>query len=177
MCRRETTRAPAFQQHWQESQYPWQSVSLPTIPPSPSLSPSLWSPRRSEKERQTHFHTNGVRACSPGTQWNCKYFIFAWESRAITPWPLSPLFHSVSSFTFFLLFLLSYLLTSAIHHAYAEPLRLHLSFALPNHPSDRITSIIFIALQSFTTCSVKSKITLLQSWTQFTFPMQHLRWF
>lgn len=77
------------------------TVSLPTFPPSPSLSASLWSPLRSEKKRQTHFHTNGERACSSGTQWNCKYFILAWEPCAITPWPLSPLFHSVSFLIFF----------------------------------------------------------------------------
>lgn len=82
------------------------TVSLPTFPPSPSFSPSLWSPLHSEKERQTHFHTNGVRACSPATQWNCKYFIFAWKPRAITPWPLSPLFHSLSCVTFFHFFAL-----------------------------------------------------------------------
>lgn len=79
------------------------------------LSPSLWSPLCSEKERQTHFHTNGVRACSPGTQWNCKYFIFAWEPCAFTPWPLSPLFHS-SFFTFFLFFAL------ILAHLYYPPM-------------------------------------------------------
>lgn len=135
MCRRETTRAPALQQHWQESQYPWQSVSLPTFPPSPSLSPSLWSPLHSEKERQTHFHTNGVRACSPGTQWNCKYFIFAWEPCAITPWPLSPLFHSFSLLLLSFSSLLSYLLTSAIQLP-----SLHLTLGLLNHSSNRKTS-------------------------------------
>lgn len=55
--------------------------------------------KKKGKERQTHFHANGVRACSPEAQWNCKYFIFAWEPCAITPQLLSPLFHS---FTFFL---------------------------------------------------------------------------
>lgn len=137
MCRRETTRAPTFQQHWQESQYPWQSVSFPTFPPSPSLSPSLWSPLRSEKERQTHFHTNGVRACSPGTRRNCKYFIFAWEPCAITPWPLSPLFHSLSSF-YFISLLCSHTYSLPLStRAHADPLHLRLSFGLPNHPSSR----------------------------------------
>lgn len=55
------------------------------------------------KERQTHFHTNGVRACSPGTRWNCKYFIFAWKPCTITPWLLSSLFYFAFSLTFFFL--------------------------------------------------------------------------
>lgn len=82
------------------------TISLTVSPfvhlPSVSFSPSLWSLLHLEKERQTHFHTNGVKACSPGTQWNYKYFIFAWKPCAITPWPLSLLFHSFSSFNFYL---------------------------------------------------------------------------
>lgn len=72
------------------------ALFLPSLPfLLRNLSPSSCSRPRLRKERQTHFHTNGVRACSPGTRWNCKYFIFAREPRAITPRPLSPRFHSL----------------------------------------------------------------------------------
>lgn len=47
--------------------------------PSPPLSPSGLLNAQRRGERQAHFHTNGVRACSPGTRWNCKYFIFPRE--------------------------------------------------------------------------------------------------
>lgn len=117
------------------------------------------------KERQTHFHTNGVRACSPGTQWNCKYFIFAWQPCAITAWPLSPLFHSVSSLTFFLFFALI-----CTHLRYPPMLTLTLCASI-YHLVSQITDLIekhpqfffFTALQPFTNTSVQSKITLLQS--------------
>lgn len=114
------------------------------------------------KERQTHFHTNGVRACSPGTRWNCKYFIFAWEPCAITPRPLSPLFHSVSSLTFFL-FICSPMCSPPPDAPCSRlPLRLHLSFGRSKSPSSRKTSTV---LRPFTT-SLR-KITLL-TW--------HSRW-
>lgn len=90
-------KKPAVRQHQQELQYPLQS-SLPFASlPCPSLPSAALTPLSSalRKERQTHFHTNGVRACSPGTRWNCKYFIFAREPRAITAQPLSPRFHSL----------------------------------------------------------------------------------
>lgn len=131
MCRRETTRAPAVQKHWQESQYPWQSVSLPTFSQSSSLClPLVFSVHR-KKERQTHFHTNGVRACSPETQWNCKYFIFAWEPRAITPQLLSLLFHSFLFF-YFLSILCSPAYSPPLSTFYADPLYCHLSFCILN---------------------------------------------
>lgn len=32
-----------------------------------------------EDERQTHFHTNRTRTCSPGAQWNYKHLFSSWE--------------------------------------------------------------------------------------------------
>lgn len=97
-----------------------------TCPPLPSAPAPLALSRFSSvlgKERQTHFHTNGVRACSPGTRWNCKYFIFAWKPCTITPWPLSSLFYFVFSLAFFFSPppLLSYLLTPLPSHANTNP--------------------------------------------------------
>lgn len=69
------------------------------------------------KERQTHFHTNGVRACSPGTRWNCKYFIFAREPHTITPQPLSPRFHSLPFCRCPSFICSPACLTAAVHHS------------------------------------------------------------
>lgn len=174
MCSRETTRAPAFQQHWQESQYLWQSVGLPTFPLSPFLSLSLWSPLRSEKRKTNSFPYKWSESLQPRDPVELQIFHLClgashYYSLAI-----------ISSLSFFLIFCFYFSALIPTHLHYPPMLMLtqctsiyHLVFQITHltekkHPP---TTYYYI-----TTPSVQSKITLLQSKAQFKLPIQWLSW-
>lgn len=169
MSCKESTRAPAFQKHWRESQYLWQSVSLPTFPQSSSLSPSLWSSLCSEKKKRkaNSFPCKWSESLQPRGPVELQIFHLClgascYYSSAIIP---SLSFFPLLLLSFYLS--LSYLLTSAV--ACVDPPCCHLSLGLLNHSPSRKTNFtqFCTALKPFTAPALQSKITLLQSYPHF----------
>lgn len=182
MCRRETNGAPVFQQHWQQSQYPWQSVCPPSLQLHSSLSlPLVSSVLR--KRKTNSFPYKWSESLQPRDPVELQIFHLClgavrFYSLAIIPF--------LSFFFFYFLSLLcshtgSPLLST---HAYVDPFYIQLSSISQNHHSNKrkktssyiIHSIIPIHSSPSDLISVQQKITLLQSWTQFKLPIQSLQW-
>lgn len=163
MSCRETTRAPAFQKHWQESQYLWQSVSLPTFSQSSSLSPSLWSSLCSEKKKgklismQMEWEPAAQR---PSGIANISSLPGSLVLLLLSYYPFS--FILSSSFTFFLFLAL---LLSHLRCCLCWPSILPSviwSFKSFTQQKNIFTQFC-TALKPLTTSALQSKITLLQS--------------
>lgn len=173
MCRRETNGAPAFQQHWQQSQYPWQSVSLPTFPPTPSLSLPPFGLLCAQKKKDKLISIQmewEPAAQGPSGIANISSLPGSRALLLLGHYPLSFILLFLLSFSS----LLSYWLTSTIHPCLCWPF---LSSFLQNHHSNKrkktssynVHRITVIHFSPSDLISVQQKITLLQRWTQFSF--------